>query len=120
VIGLNNILIFDLLTYGLTSLGLLFFLAGTVGIQRFPNTHSRLHALTKADNLGLGLIVLGLIFQADGWVTVAKLILIWILALLAAGISSQLVARVALPDAVRLKGNEIRERHPSKKTTRHD
>jgi multicomponent Na+:H+ antiporter subunit G len=27
--------------------------------------HSRLHALTKADNLGLGLISLGLVVQAD-------------------------------------------------------
>jgi len=33
-----------------------FFLAGTVGLLRFPDVHSRLHALTKADNLGLGLL----------------------------------------------------------------
>lgn len=120
MIGVNDISIFDLLTYGLTSLGLVFFLAGTVGLLRFPDTHSRLHALTKADNLGLGLIILGLAFQADGWVTVAKLILIWILALLAAGISSQLVARVTLPDGVLLKGAETQKTSPKQKNTRHD
>ena len=38
------------------SLGVFFFLAGTVGLLRFPDTLTRLHALTKADNLGLGLI----------------------------------------------------------------
>jgi hypothetical protein len=42
-----------------------FFLAGTVGVLRFPDTHSRLHALTKADNLGLGLVAAGLALQAE-------------------------------------------------------
>ena len=45
--------------------GAFFFLAGTVGLLRFPDSLTRLHALTKADNLGLGLIVLGLLPQAD-------------------------------------------------------
>ena len=38
--------------------------AGTVALLRFPDTLTRLHALTKADNLGLGLVVLGLVLQA--------------------------------------------------------
>ena len=45
------------------SSGVLFFLAGTVGLLRFPDTLTRLHSLTKADNLGLGLIMLGLLPQ---------------------------------------------------------
>ena len=36
---------------------------GTVGLLRFPDTLTRLHALTKADNLGLGLVVVGLLPQ---------------------------------------------------------
>jgi hypothetical protein len=43
----------------------IFFIGGTVGLLRFPDVHSRLHALTKADNLGLGLISMGLVVQAD-------------------------------------------------------
>ena len=39
-------------------------LAGTVGLLRFPDPLSRLHALTKADNLGLGLIVLAIAWSA--------------------------------------------------------
>lgn len=46
--------------------GMLFFLAGSIGVLRLPDLLSRLHALTKADNLGLGLVVLGLTLQADG------------------------------------------------------
>jgi len=80
----------------LTGAGLGFYLAGTLGLLRFPDTFSRLHALTKADNLGLGLVALGLAFQATSWADVAKLVLIWVLALLAAGTVAQLVARAAL------------------------
>ena len=47
----------DLFTTVALVLGALFFLAGVVGLLRFPDTLSRLHALTKADNVGLGLIV---------------------------------------------------------------
>ena len=30
-----------------------FFVAGAVGLLRFPDVYTRLHALTKVDNLGL-------------------------------------------------------------------
>jgi multicomponent Na+:H+ antiporter subunit G len=81
---------------GLLALGLLFFVAGTVGLLRFPDVHSRLHALTKADNLGLGCIALGLALLApDAWHAL-KLLLVWLLAMLAAATAAQLVARSAL------------------------
>lgn len=86
----------EVLTAMLVGLGLVFFLAGTVGLIRLPDTFSRLHALTKADNLGLGFIVLGLALQADDWSVLGKLALIWAFALIAAGTSAQLVARSAL------------------------
>lgn len=76
-----------------TSLGAVFFLAGTVGLLRFPDTLSRLHALTKADNLGLGLIVLGLLPQMAWPFGALKIILVWALVLVASAVSSQLVAR---------------------------
>ena len=76
--------------------GLVFFVAGTVGLLRFPDVHSRLHALTKADNLGLGLIVLALALQAASPWHALKLALVWLLALLAAATAAQLVARSAL------------------------
>ena len=87
----------DLFTIAMTAAGLIFFAAGTLGLIRFPDTHSRLHALTKADNLGLGLIALGLTVQAPGGADLFKLVLIWALAILAAGATAQLVARVAAP-----------------------
>lgn len=75
--------------------GSVFFLAGTVGLLRFPDALTRLHALTKADNLGLGLVVLGLLPSVEGVGDGLKLLLIWFLALFASAVSSQLIARVA-------------------------
>lgn len=69
-----------------------FFLAGTVGVLRFPDALARLHAVTKADNLGLGLLVLGLAFQAESLLVVGKLVLIWLLVLVASATSCYLVA----------------------------
>lgn len=75
------------------SLGCLFFLAGTVGLLRFPDTLTRLHALTKADNLGLGLIMLGLLPQVAWPFGVLKLMLVWVLVLVSSAAVSQLVGR---------------------------
>jgi multicomponent Na+:H+ antiporter subunit G len=86
-------LILDLLTLVAVMAGGFFFLAGTVGLLRFPDTFTRLHALTKADNLGLGLVVLGLLLQADGLVEGLKLVCIWFLVLLTGASGSQLIAR---------------------------
>lgn len=84
------------LTVALTLAGGFFFLAGTAGLLRFPDLYTRLHALTKADNLGLGFIVIGLALQAESWGEVFKLFLIWMLAMTSAATSAHLVARSAL------------------------
>jgi multicomponent Na+:H+ antiporter subunit G len=73
--------------------GALFFLAGTVGLLRLPDTLCRLHSLTKADNLGLGCIALGLALDGGSWPVAGKLILIWLLALLAGTSACYLIAR---------------------------
>jgi multicomponent Na+:H+ antiporter subunit G len=83
----------DLLSIAAIGLGVFFFVAGTVGLLRFPDLYTRLHALTKADNLGLGLIVLGLLPQVDGVWAGVKLVMIWLLVLLSGSTVAQLIAR---------------------------
>jgi multicomponent Na+:H+ antiporter subunit G len=85
----------DLFTIVAVSAGAFFFLAGSVGLLRFPDTLSRLHALTKVDNIGLGLVVLGLLPKADGVLVALKLIVVWLLVLLSGSTISQLIARAA-------------------------
>ena len=83
----------NLWTVILVSLGALFFLAGTLGLLRFPDTLARLHALTKADNLGLGLIMLGLLPHVAWPFGALKLVVVWVLVLVASASASQLIAR---------------------------
>jgi len=73
--------------------GVFFFLAGTVALLRFPDSLSRLHALTKADNLGLGLVVLGLMPRAGGLLPALKLASVWLLVLFTGAAVSQLIAK---------------------------
>ncbi len=72
--------------------GLFFFFAGTVGLMRFPDLLSRLHALTKADNLGLGLIVIGLLPQLSSPTDSLKLVLVWGLVVFSSAACSYLIA----------------------------
>lgn len=97
----------DILTIVAVSAGAFFFLAGTVGLLRFPDTLTRLHALTKADNLGLGLVVLGLILQAETLRDGLKLVSIWLLALLAGATVSQLIAHNARQGGL-IKGGSVK------------
>jgi multicomponent Na+:H+ antiporter subunit G len=85
----------DIVTIVAVSASVFFFLAGTVGLLRFPDTLTRLHALTKADNLGLGLMVLGLLPRAGNLRDGIKLICVWLIVLLAGATVSQLIAYAA-------------------------
>lgn len=76
--------------------GAFFFIAGTLGLLRFPDLYARLHAVTKADTAGLGLIVLGLSLRADGWQPVVVMVLIWLLVMASSATACQLLARYAL------------------------
>jgi len=83
----------DLFTVVAVVAGLVLFVAGTAGLLRFPDTLSRLHALSKADNLGLGFVVLGLLPRMGDVAAVVKLVVIWLLVLFSSAIVAQLIAR---------------------------
>ena len=86
----------DLLSSILIVAGLFFYLAGSIGLLRLPDIYSRLHALTKADNLGLGLLIFGIAIHAQDLLTALKLLLIWLALLAASTASAQMIARHAL------------------------
>jgi len=72
-----------------------FFGAGTVALIRFPDLYCRLHALTKADNVGLGFTTLAIALHADHWMEVFKLGLIWIMVLVTSACVCFLIANEA-------------------------
>lgn len=84
----------DVVWLSLVVIGAFFFTAGTLGLIRFPDVRSRLHALTKADNLGLGMVFVGVAVPLGDWATAGVMLLAWILALGAASVSAQVLAGV--------------------------
>lgn len=107
----------DVVVIGLLAVGACFVVVGTVGLLRFPDLPTRLHAVAKADNLGLGFIVLALVVDtvarpgdASPLGVVLKLVLIWLLALVGSAANSHLLAGHArqreVPDAVEPGSND--------------
>ncbi len=88
-------LLIDGLSIILLGAGAIFFTVGTVGLIRFPDLYTRLHALTKADNLGFGLIVCGLMLRAETPAAAVKLLLIWIFLLIGSSACGYLIAQAA-------------------------
>jgi multicomponent Na+:H+ antiporter subunit G len=86
----------EILRDGITLLLILtgsgFFLAGTIGLLRFPDLCSRLHAVTKADGLGLGFVVSGLALSSPSVTVASKLVLTWVLAVVGSTVACHLIA----------------------------
>ena len=64
----------DILVIILTLLGLLFFFATTVGLLRFPDFYSRMHAAGKGDTLSSLLILLALVLSNFHEINLANLL----------------------------------------------
>lgn len=73
-------------------LGTVFFMIGTVGVVRFFDLYTRLHALSKIDNMGLGFIAFGMILHSDSILIALKIFLIWILVLLSSSTLSYILS----------------------------
>lgn len=98
--------VWDVFTVIFSLAGLFFFACGSLGLLRFPEALIRLHALTKADNLGLGLIVISLIPQVASISDGLQLIIIWILVMLSGAVTSFLLASFILSHSSREVSDE--------------
>lgn len=66
-----------------------------IGLLRFPDQLSRMHAGTKPQVLGLLLMLLALAFAWRAWVWIPVLLLAWVLQMLTAPVSAHLVGRAS-------------------------
>lgn len=85
----------DYLALSSIFIGLFFFLAGSIGLLRLSDFFSRLHALAKADNVGLAFIMIGVAMLDGDPLNILKILMVWILVLVASSVSSHLIARHA-------------------------
>ena len=73
--------------------GALLSLAAAIGLLRFPDALSRLHAATKPQILGLVLVVLALALSQRSWASLLLLTPVVVLQMLTAPISAHMVGR---------------------------
>lgn len=76
-------------------IGLFFIIAGTVGLIRFPDFYSRMHATGKCDTLGEGLVIIGLIIYNGFNMISVKLLFLVIFIFVANPVSTHAIARAA-------------------------
>lgn len=82
--------------------GGLFAISGGVGLFRFPDFYTRVHAAGLTDSAGAGLILLGLLLQVSDWGTAVRLVLILLFMLLTGPTATQALAQAARRDRVRV------------------
>ena len=66
----------ELLTWLSFLAGGFFLIAGGVGLIRFPDFYTRMHAAGMTDTLGAGLLLFGMVLQSGDALTAIKLIMI--------------------------------------------
>ena len=85
--------ILDIVAASLLIVAALLTLAAAIGLIRFPDPLSRLHAATKPQVLGLILVVIAIALSARSWTVLLLLIPVVVFQLLTAPISAHMVGR---------------------------
>jgi multicomponent Na+:H+ antiporter subunit G len=70
-------LVLDVLSWICLLGGAVFLLVGAIGILRFPDFYTRLHAVSVCDTMGAGLVLIGLMLQGGLSLVTVKLLLIF-------------------------------------------
>lgn len=81
--------------------GLFFHAVAALGVLRLPDFYTRLHAVSKAETLGVVLTVSALVLAAGPTLLAAKLVLVAIFLFLANPTSTHAIARAALQTGLR-------------------
>lgn len=83
----------DIIVSALLIGGALMSLAAGIGLVRFPDLLTRMHAATKPQVLGLLLFLLALAVDNESWALVPVLVLCWVFQLLTSPVSAHMVGR---------------------------
>ncbi len=75
--------------------GALLCLVGTVGVLRFPDIYTRLHAASITDTSGAALVLIGMMLLSPGWLVVSKLFAICVFLFLTSPTASHALANAA-------------------------
>lgn len=85
----------DIVALACLGAGAFLCLSAGVGLLRFPDVLSRMHAGTKPQVLGVLLIMVGSAIRMQGWSNVWMLLLVALFQMLTAPVSAHMISRVA-------------------------
>lgn len=88
-------LIRDILSWALMLAGGFAVVTGAIGLVRFPDFFTRLHAAGVTDTAGAELIILGMMLQSPTWLHVAKLAFIGAFLFLTSPVATHAIAHAA-------------------------
>ena len=94
-------ILFDIVTIFCLAGGIVSMLIGGYGLLKLPDLFARKHAAGMVDTLGLGLIILGLVFQAGFSLISFKLLLIVVFVLYTGPAVTHALAQAALSAGVK-------------------
>lgn len=104
---MNATLILDAATVFFLAIGIFFTVVGAIGLVRFPDFYTRLHAAGLTDTLGAEMITFGLAFQAakmEDWTGLAKLFVVGLFLFLTSPTATHALANAAFTAGLRPKG----------------
>lgn len=90
------VVLLDIASWVLLSLGGAFVFIGGLGALRMPNLYTRMHAASLTDSMGAALIIGGIMLQAGATLATIKLFAILLFLLLTSPTASNALASAAL------------------------
>ena len=91
----------DILSWIIIVVGAGFSIVGAIGLLRFPDFYTRLHAAGITDTLGAWLILLGVLLQVESWLVAIKLVLIVVFLFFTSPTATHALARAALASGLK-------------------
>ncbi len=100
--------------------------SGGIGLIRFPDFYTRMHAVGVTDTLGAGMVLVGLMILSPDLLVFAKLVMVLLLTLLIGPTTSHVLAKAAFHNGLmpqQLKRSEqidiIKNKDDKEKTSSH-
>lgn len=111
--------LWNVVAVAMMSAGAFFLLVAGIGIVRFPDFYTRIHAMGKGDTLGIILVLLGLCVYEGFTLVSAKLLLALVFVALTNPVATHALARSALRYGLKPKlKNDLMHEQPNSNASR--
>ena len=101
-------MILNIICIVLISIGILFFIGGTIGILRFPDFYTRMHAAGKGDTCSMFLILVGLSLyilhepNLANWLVAGKIMFITLFIMMTSPTSTHALIKAGFEEGIKM------------------